>query len=321
MNSIQAKAYIDERQRLGREFVDAGRRQGAWEGIERLVTDELYPDQSHFIYELLQNAEDAGATRIQFELHADGLTVTHNGTRLFSRDDVTGITSIGQSQKREEVNKIGKFGVGFKSVFAYTKAPCIKSGAFSFSIRDLVVPAWTGQNDHTDTKDTAFILPFDRESKSVSQCFKEIATGLDGLPASTILFLRSLNEISWVISRNRSGFIKKEPADGVLPVQDSLCQVLGIACQASDGNFEKTLWLRFEALLDERKDLTCSIAFLLGAKPRKDADSEQDELPGAETKPGPVGILPLPEAGLLHIYGSSAESVWNLSRERTVNVA
>src|SRR6476660_9605353 len=98
MNRDQAKEFIDERQRLGRDFVDAGRRQGAWVGIERLVTDELYPDQSHFIYELLQNAEDAGATRIRFELNAEVLTVTHNGNRLFSRDDVTGITSIGRSQ-------------------------------------------------------------------------------------------------------------------------------------------------------------------------------------------------------------------------------
>jgi len=302
MNRDQAKEFIDERQRLGRDFVDAGRRQGAWAGIERLVTDELYPDQSHFIYELLQNAEDAGATRIRFELNAEVLTVTHNGNRLFSRDDVTGITSIGQSQKREEVNKIGKFGVGFKSVFAYTKAPRIMSGVFCFSISDLVVPAWTGQKNGTDSNETAFILPFDRESKLPSQCFKEIAAGLDSLPASTILFLRSLNEISWVISGDRNGYIRKERADAILPVQDSLYRVVRITCQASDGKLDATLWLRFEAPLRERNDLTCSIAFLLSAKPRKDADAEQEELPGSESHSNSVSILPLPEPGLLHIY-------------------
>lgn len=34
---------------------------GFSEGIERLLT-KLYPDKAHFIFELLQNAEDAQAT-------------------------------------------------------------------------------------------------------------------------------------------------------------------------------------------------------------------------------------------------------------------
>jgi hypothetical protein len=35
---------------------------------------------------------------------------------------------------------IGKFGVGFKSVFAYTQNPEIHSGEYHFRIHDLVVP-------------------------------------------------------------------------------------------------------------------------------------------------------------------------------------
>ena len=31
--------------------------------LERII--QLYTDKSHFVYELLQNAEDAGATKIQ----------------------------------------------------------------------------------------------------------------------------------------------------------------------------------------------------------------------------------------------------------------
>ena len=36
-------------------------------GIRKLV-EELYPDSAHFIYELLQNAEDTGATEARFTL-------------------------------------------------------------------------------------------------------------------------------------------------------------------------------------------------------------------------------------------------------------
>ena len=41
-------------------WVEANKRNGFEEGIKRLLTD-LYPDRAHFIYELLQNAEDTKA--------------------------------------------------------------------------------------------------------------------------------------------------------------------------------------------------------------------------------------------------------------------
>jgi len=45
-----------------RKWVEANRENGFEEGIVNLLT-ELYPDNAHFIYELLQNAEDTGAQR------------------------------------------------------------------------------------------------------------------------------------------------------------------------------------------------------------------------------------------------------------------
>ena len=52
-------------------------------GVKRSVV-EKYSDQAHFIYELLQNADDAGATSARFVLHRDKLIFAHNGTRHFS---------------------------------------------------------------------------------------------------------------------------------------------------------------------------------------------------------------------------------------------
>lgn len=55
-------------------------------GVQDSVT-EKYSDQAHFIYELLQNADDAKATDARFELEKDKLLFFHNGKRNFSISD------------------------------------------------------------------------------------------------------------------------------------------------------------------------------------------------------------------------------------------
>ena len=109
-----------------------------YSGIRKIVED-LYPDRAHFIYELLQNAEDADATEATFELTTDSVAFEHNG-RPFDEDDVRAITNIGKGTKKDQEDKIGRFGIGFKAVFAYTETPHIWSPTYSFKISDLVLP-------------------------------------------------------------------------------------------------------------------------------------------------------------------------------------
>lgn len=52
-----------------------------------------YSENNHFVYELLQNAEDAEATFITFVYQNDRLTIYHNG-RPFNEMDVNSITLI-----------------------------------------------------------------------------------------------------------------------------------------------------------------------------------------------------------------------------------
>lgn len=52
-------------------------------GVKHSVVDK-YSDQAHFVYELLQNADDAQATKSKFILTNDGLTFIHNGTIGFT---------------------------------------------------------------------------------------------------------------------------------------------------------------------------------------------------------------------------------------------
>jgi len=115
------------------------------------ILSGLYNDPSHFIYEILQNAEDAGASSISFNLFSDHLVITHNSKKDFDFDDVDGITGIGISTKKDDLNKIGKFGIGFKSVFAITQSPIIESGQYHFQIDNFVLPKALSLNGNTGT--------------------------------------------------------------------------------------------------------------------------------------------------------------------------
>lgn len=64
-----------------------------YKGIEKIVTGP-YPDEAHFVLELLQNAEDASATEVGFFLNRQCLEFQHNGT-TFSKEDLRSITNIG----------------------------------------------------------------------------------------------------------------------------------------------------------------------------------------------------------------------------------
>src|SRR5262249_58588759 len=86
-------------------WVDASHENDFDRGIWN-ATVEKYADPTHFIFELLQNAEDAGATFARFELTSTAVIFDHDG-RPFERLDIEGITGIGNTTKLEEANKIG----------------------------------------------------------------------------------------------------------------------------------------------------------------------------------------------------------------------
>lgn len=204
---------LEELKRRRLKWVEANRENDFEEGIGRLLTD-LYPDNAHFIYELLQNAEDAQATEVRFVLHEDRVEFEHNGDRLFSLEDVEAITGLGISTKKDDPTNIGKFGVGFKAVFAYTSTPEIRSGSFHFRIRDLVVPDTDGLTTLTlDEKLTRFSFPFDNPQKPPRTAYAEIEKNLRQLDESTLLFLSNIRKIEYFLSDSMLGFLERNEAD------------------------------------------------------------------------------------------------------------
>ncbi len=187
--------------------------------VRQFVVDS-YADRAHFIFELIQNAEDAigrrgdswrGDRAVSFLLTHDLLRVSHFGDP-FNEDDVRGICGIGDSTKDDDYTAIGTFGIGFKSVYSFTDRPEVHSGDENFVIENFVSPTGTEHtNRHPDK--TVFLLPLDRESHVDD--FEQIATSLAALGARSLLFLRHIDEIRWEVDGSDSGhYLREERKEG-----------------------------------------------------------------------------------------------------------
>ncbi len=173
-------------------------------GVKNSVV-EKYSDQAHFVYELLQNANDARATNARFILEEERLIFAHDGSRQFSVSDpareeedslygrlgdINAITSIGNSNKTEA--SIGKFGVGFKAVFQYSSAPSIYDPVFHFQIERFIVPRLL-ESDFQGRlpNETLFVFPFDNPNKAYSDILNKLQNLI-----YPVLFLDKLEKIT-----------------------------------------------------------------------------------------------------------------------------
>ncbi len=198
----------------------------------------LYTDRTHFVFELLQNAEDAGATRIIFNLFKDRLEVIHDG-RPFNEKDVRGVCGVCEGTKDEDLTQIGKFGIGFKSVYAYTKTPEIHSGDQAFRIENFVRPYGIPSRSIGNSSTTLFIFPFNVEGVGPEVACGEIGVRLHNLTARTLLFLRNIKEIEYHLPDSTGGVYIRQEA-----VRDTARQVAVIGY--NNGIDEEENWLIFE---------------------------------------------------------------------------
>ncbi|CAB4295974.1 unnamed protein product [Prunus armeniaca] len=105
---------------------------------------EMYADGPGILFELVQNAEDAGASEVSFLLDktqygtssvlspemADwqGPALYCFNDSVFSPQDLYAISRIGQESKLEKPFAIGRFGLGFNCVYHFTDIPTFVSG-------------------------------------------------------------------------------------------------------------------------------------------------------------------------------------------------
>ena len=223
-------------------------------GVKRSVVDK-YSDQAHFVYELLQNADDTKATYARFKLYHDRLVFAHNGTRRFSVSDpsnedydringtlgdVNAILSIGNSTKTDQ-NTIGKFGVGFKAVFQYTSTPYIYDPEIRFKIERFFVPVLL-ENDHPERsyEETLFEFPFNHEINTSDIAFKAISERLSSL-VNPILFLSSLEKIDFEFYDTAGKYNKT--ITKAYKFDNTLAECITLSQTINEQATERKLWL------------------------------------------------------------------------------
>ena len=233
-----------------------------------LLSDRLYSNPTHFVYELLQNAEDAEATKVIFRLYQDRLELEHDG-QPFTKCDVRGIRRFGAGTKENDITKIGTFGIGFKSVYAHTCSPEIHSGAAHFAI-DHYVDSRSIPPRSSDLG-TLFVFPFNRGDRDPGKSFDKISERLKDLGTDTLLFLKNIMSISYEIDESNAGSCHRKTSS----LEANFVREVTVIRQSNQRKEER--WLVFErdvdlklipedelkdASIPEGKSLTVEIAFL-----------------------------------------------------------
>ena len=126
------------------------------------LSEDLYTDPCRFVYELIQNADDASGTNLRIASIDNYLIVSHDGTP-FDKKDVHSICSVNSSTKIRNTRTTGYKGLGFKAVFGKSNYVLImtKDECFRFDIEYEFKWQWDGdQKSWERNNDRKFIYPW-----------------------------------------------------------------------------------------------------------------------------------------------------------------
>lgn len=166
------------------------------------LSRQLYDKETHFLLELIQNAEDntySGVTpSLTFTYKRGSLRVDCNETG-FTESNVRAICKIGESTKAghgKSARYVGEKGIGFKSVFKVASEVYISSRSFSFKFDQskavgAIAPIWSEFPERLQPGYTSFYLKLSKDSDE-----NQIAHDIQRLDPTMLLFLRRLREIN-----------------------------------------------------------------------------------------------------------------------------
>lgn len=182
----------------------------------RLLSEDLYSKKSHFVLELVQNADDndyaKGVTpELTLDVRPDRLVLTNNEIG-FSEENIGAICKVGASSKaKEKQHHIGEKGIGFKSVFSVSDAPEIHSNGYHFrfdrtdpeNLLGYVIPTWCDVAPEALRGATTIVLP-------ASPRYRFDASTLADLDARVLLFLNRLAQLTLVQQGGRCTYKRSE---------------------------------------------------------------------------------------------------------------
>ncbi|KAI4755442.1 hypothetical protein E4T52_12458 [Aureobasidium sp. EXF-3400] len=177
-------------------------------GMLDMLSKQLYSQPSHFLFELIQNADDnTYADGVQPEAtlayRSDGLLLFGCNERGFSKADVSAICDINQSTKtllkKSDEGRIGEKGIGFKSVFKVADKVWITSNNFSFMFDrtkpplGMVDPVWAKFPDFPEQLQMNTMICLKIKKQEDRDAVREQLTKV--LDPSAFMFLRRLTKV------------------------------------------------------------------------------------------------------------------------------
>lgn len=185
-----------------------------------LLSQDLYSKKSHFVLELVQNADDnqyaPGVTpHLTFHLEQQRL-VTVNNEVGFNEANIQAICSVGASSKsKDKTGYIGEKGIGFKSVFTVSNAPEIHSNGFHFkfdrtdqhNLLGYVVPHWCEPTADIVADSTTIVLPAAPDYEFCDETLVD-------LDARLLLFLNKLRLLT-LVQNGRASNYRRFDEDGI----------------------------------------------------------------------------------------------------------
>ncbi|KUJ23971.1 uncharacterized protein LY89DRAFT_744561 [Mollisia scopiformis] len=186
------------------------------------LSEQLYQSSTHFLLELIQNADDNSydskvLPSVQFTYENGGLRVDCNEVG-FSPRNVEALCRVGQSTKKGGDNAtryVGEKGIGFKSVFKAADIVWISSGHYSFKFDKskplgMIAPIWCDFPAPIKPGWTSLYLQL---SKSYNR--RGLLDELRSLDSRLLIFLRRIRSITISISESlrlpwKSSFFRAE---------------------------------------------------------------------------------------------------------------
>jgi len=178
-----------------------GRNQRDLGNALKLLSDQLYNSDGHFLLELLQNADDNAYApgvepAVSIEIGPESIVLRNNEVG-FSDSNVEALCSVGESTKRTQKSQTtGEKGIGFKAVFKVSDRPEVHSGGYHFCFDrvrygdlGLVTPRWLEPpTDRPPLRGTTIVLPY-KSTYSPNQDLQA------QLRPELLLFLRRLRRV------------------------------------------------------------------------------------------------------------------------------
>ncbi|KAI1847927.1 hypothetical protein JX266_006040 [Neoarthrinium moseri] len=199
----EADAHITS---IRSEYFGSERLKDVVKKLQKVLSEQLYHHDGHFLLETLQNADDAEfgsrVPTLTFSLSREnGFTLLiQSNEKGFTKNDVESICGLGNSTKSsqgKERTSIGEKGLGFKSVFSVATVAEIRSGYYHFKFDrtqelGLINPILGNAAKSGKTTGSQILLHLNDEA-----AYHRVERELKALDPQSMLFLKNLRRISF----------------------------------------------------------------------------------------------------------------------------